>query len=340
MPARPAIAATLLGGALLLASALPARAELIEEIVAWIDGDIITSSELVDEEQAMMAEAYRQFTGEELDENVKQLKEELLMRMIDRKILLHRAEMMFDVDRMGEVFYEGFLEQQGIQDEEELRQALAREGMSLDDLKERLTEMFAPEEVLRHEVGSRVAVTDSELQAYYDEHPGDFTVKAEVTIREIVLLADDEAKKLERRAEINAIHERVTAAGEDFAEVAKEVSEAGTAAEGGQLGPLLRGELSEQLEAQAFSLPVGSVSDVLEMPYGFHVIMVETRSDDSLSPIEEIGEDLRRWLENRKFYEEREVFMEKARSESEWCVKPNYADRLPTDKAKKVCKDL
>ena len=340
MPRISGIAAALLAGTLLLVTALPVRAELIEEIVAWVDGDIITNSQLEDEEQAMLAEAYRQFTGEELDENVKKLREELLLRMVDRKILLHRAEMMFDVDKMGEAFYEGFLEQQGITDEAELQQALAREGMSIDDLKERLTEMFAPEEVLRHEVGSRVAVTDSELQTYYEEHPEDFTVEAEVTVREIVLLVDDDSAKEARRIEMVEIHERVTTGGEEFAEVAKEVSEAGTAEDGGLLGPLHKGEISEQLEAPAFTLAIGEVSEVMEAPYGFHIIMIESRSEDTLPPIDEVGDDLRKWLENLKFYAEREVFMEKARTESEWCVKPKYSDRLPADSAEKVCKDL
>ena len=212
--------------------------------------------------------------------------------------------------------------------------------MTIDDLKERLTEMFAPEEVLRHEVGSRVAVTDSELQAYYAEHPDDFMVAAEVTVREIVLLADGDSAKESRRAEIVEIHERVTTGGEEFAVVATEVSEAGTAEEGGLLGPLLKGEISEQLETPAFTIPVGEVSEVMETPYGFHIIMIESRSDDRLSTIEEVGPDLRKWLENQKFYDQREAFMKKARTESEWCVKPKYADRLPADRADKVCKNL
>jgi parvulin-like peptidyl-prolyl isomerase len=326
--------------ALFLLASPALRAEVIEEVVAWVDGDIITSSELEEEEQGMMAEAYRQFAGEELDEKVEQLRRDLLLGMIDRKILLHRAQIMFDTEQMGMVFYEGFKEQQGIDDEEELARALASEGMTIDDLKKRLTEMFAPEEVLRHEVGSRVGVTDKELQAYYDEHPDEFVVAEEVTIREIVLLADTEQAKSDRRAEAEEIRARAAAEGADFAEIATEVSEAGTAEAGGELGTLHRGELSEQLESQAFSLPVGEVSQVMEMPYGFHIILVVSRTEESIKPLEEVGDDLRRWLEDRKYFEERNEFLKKARAESEWCVKPEYADRLHGEFGDKTCNEL
>ena len=65
-----------------------ARAEVLEEIMAWVNGDIITKSEYDEEEKGRLAEAQRQFTGEELDREVKSLKEQLLMQMIDRKIQL------------------------------------------------------------------------------------------------------------------------------------------------------------------------------------------------------------------------------------------------------------
>ena len=58
------------------------------------------------------------------------MREELLIRMIDRKILVHKAATMYDIDKMGDVFYESFKEQQGITDDEELAAALAREGMT------------------------------------------------------------------------------------------------------------------------------------------------------------------------------------------------------------------
>jgi parvulin-like peptidyl-prolyl isomerase len=331
------IATVALAGAFLAGMGVPAEAEVIEEIVAWVNGEIITRSELEQEEQSMMSEVYRRYTGEELDEQVRILREELLMQMIDRKVLVDKAATMYDLEKMGDAFYESFKEQQGISDDEELAAALAREGMTMESLRQRLIEMFAPDEVLRYEVGSRVAVSDPELQAYYDEHQEEFRIPAEATIREIVLLAEDEATREQRRAEAEQVRVRVTTGGESFADVARELSEAGTNAEGGLLGPLKRGELSDELEQVAFSLPPGDVSEIIEMPYGFHLCKVESRSESRVPPLEEIGEDLRRWLEDRKYFEQRMAFVTRVRSEAEWCVKPAYADRLPPDIPNQPC---
>jgi peptidyl-prolyl cis-trans isomerase C len=200
--------------------------------------------------------------------------------------------------------------------------------MTIEDVKQWLLEENAPREVLINEVGARVSVSDKELQEYYDEHKTEFKMPAEVTIREIVLLADDEAARDRRRAEAEEVRARAVAA-EEFAAVARDVSEAGTAAEGGVLGPLKHGELSEQLETLAFSLPVGEVSELLEMPYGFHIIKIDQRLEERIAPLEEIGEQLRGWLTERKMVDAREEYMVQAREEAEWCVKAKYADQLP-----------
>jgi parvulin-like peptidyl-prolyl isomerase len=325
--------------AVMAAVVFPVHAEIIEEIVAVVDGDIITKSDFEEEEQMLISETYRNFAGEELDRQMREIREQLLMRLIDRKILLHKAEAMYDTEKMGEIFLDSFKQQQGITDDEELERALAREGMTLEDFTRRLIESFAPDEVIRYEVASRISVGDKELQAYYDGHPDEFLVPGEVTLREIVLLANSDARKQERRSEAEEVRRRA-AAGEDFAELASQLSEAGTKEEGGLLGPLKKGELAEQLEALAFSLPVGEVSEIVETQHGLHIIKVDSRTDDALAALDDIREDLRRYLENLKTMEELQTFMEKARGEAEWCVKPNYADRLPPGVDNQPCAKL
>jgi len=197
--------------------------------------------------------------------------------------------------------------------------------------------MFAPDDVLRIEVGQRVAVGDPEVDAYYEANPERFTVEGDVTLREIVLLADTDAKKEQRRPEMQKIMERL--ADEDYAEVAKEVSEAGTAAEGGLLGPLKKGELAWQLEEIAFKQPIGEFA-VLETSYGFHLLKVESRTEDRLKPPDEIRDTVRSHLENELYLTKLNEFMDKARAESEWCVRDKYMHRLPKDAPRRPCPDL
>jgi parvulin-like peptidyl-prolyl isomerase len=311
-----------------LAAPAATRAEIVEEIVAWVNGDIITLSEYREEEKERVADVYRRFSGEDLDRELEQARKTLLINMIDRKILVHHARALgYDIDKMGDVFLDQFMAQQNIDTREELEEMAARDGMNLDQVKNRLVEMYAPEEVVKVEVTNRVSVSDAEVREFYENNPEAFFVEGEVTLREIVLLADNAEKKAERRATAQDIWQRASSS-ELFAPLAKEFSEAGTAEKGGELGPLKRSDLSETLAEVAFSLPVGSVSELMETPYGFHIVKVVSRTDDHTTPLEEVADRIRNYLRDQKFKTQLEAFLEKARAESEWCVKPKHQHLL------------
>jgi len=314
----------------------PVQAEVLEEIVAYVDSDIITKTELDAEEQALVAETYRQYAGQELDRVLQERREGLLQILIDQKILLHRAVRQYDVARMGDVYLEGFRRQQELTDEE-FQQILDNDNITEEELKEKLIEALAPADVKRIEVGGRVSVGDKEVEAYYAAHPDRFTTSGEVTLREIVLLADTDAKKETRRDEFSTVMERLST--EEFEAVARDVSEAGTAEEGGLLGPLKRGDLSEQLEVTAFSQPLDEVA-ILETPYGFHLLKIESRTEDQLATLDDVMEDVRTHLENETYVAKLNEFMERARAESKWCVRNNYMDRLPPLSPRRPCEQL
>lgn len=323
---RVVVSRTVIGLGLLLAPAT-SRAELVEDIMAWVNGDIITKSDYDAEQQLLIADAARRFTGQEREKQVEQIRKGLLLQMIDRKILVDHARRLYDMEKMTDSFYKLFKEQQDIKSDEELERMLAEEGMSVSEVKRRLVEMYAPDEVVRFEVRSRLAVGQSELETYYQQHPEEFAIDAEVTFREIVLLADTPERRAERRAEAEAIRQRIES-GEEFAEVARQLSEAASREEGGLVGPMKRAHLSAELEAVAFSIPIGTVSQVLESPHGWHIIKVESRGERTIKPLEETRDPLRRLLEERKYRTELQAFLEKARADAEWCVKPRYQDLL------------
>ena len=310
----------------LFLAASPAGAEVIEEIVAKVNDDIITMSELEREEQGMVAQLYREFTGAELDRQVEAARAVLLQTMIDRKLLLHRAERIYDVDKMTEVLLENFMAREGISDLEELERLLAQSGSTVDELTRRLVEMTAPMEVIKFEVDGRLAVGDNEVEAYYEAHPQEFVVEGEATLREIVLAAPGSGQAA-RRAEAEEIHARLLEQDVEFADVAKETSEAGSAATGGLIGPFKKGDLVGALDAAVFTLPIGVISSIIETENGLHIITVETRTEDVTLELEEIKDQLRLKIEDDKYSKALHEFLKKARDESEIWVNPKYAAR-------------
>jgi len=321
-----------IGVLLALAVATPAsRAEIVEEIVAWVNGEIITRAEFEDEEKAMVAEVYRGYTGADLDERVADLRAGLLQDMIERKILLDRARALFqDLNQIKEFYYKGFKEDQHITDDAEFAKMVAEEGMTVDQFKTRLLETYAPKEVLRVEVRDRISISDAEVEAFYKEHGEMFLVPAKLTVSEIVLKAPTEAERAERAAEAQTIVTELRA-GADFAETARRVSEAGTKDAGGLLGEVAKGDLAPDLEAAALALPAGGVSDPIAKSYGFHILKMDARVDEHTSALEEVREQIRTYLTDRKFNEERVTYLDRIRSEAEWCVKAKYRDRVKAE---------
>lgn len=300
--------------------------EVLEEVVAKVNDDVITKSDFDEREQQVLAELYRTFTGPELDARVAEAKGMLLQRMIDDKVLLHRAQKLFDIAKVGDMYLRMFKEQQKLTDAE-LEKALAAEGITADELKRRLVEMSAPSEVVRFEVSDRIAVGDKDIEAYYTAHAETYKVPAQATVREIVLLAEGE-KKDARRAEAEAIRARAVAPGADFAAIASEVSDAGTKAEGGLLGTVTQGDLAALVDTAAFSIPVGEVSPVLDAPYGFHIVRVDSRTESRQKPIEEVREEIRHKLTNDQFEAGYAAFIVRARNEATIVVAPKYQNRI------------
>src|SRR4029077_14970412 len=117
-----------------------ARAEVVDEIVAKVNDDIVTKSDLDTEEQGVLQELYRRFSGKDLDGKVAEAKKELLRRLVDRRVLIQRAAHIFDMTKMQDFYLESFKDQQNIKSDKELEKLLSEQGMTMADLRTRLVE--------------------------------------------------------------------------------------------------------------------------------------------------------------------------------------------------------
>jgi len=306
---------------------LAARAEVVDEIVAKVNDDIVTKSDLEFEEQGMLQDLYRRFSGPTLDAEVAKAKAGLLRQLIDRKILIQRAGHLFDMNKMQEYFLESFMDQQNIKSEKELEKLLAQEGMSVADWKKKLVEIFAPQQVLRAEVAERIAISEKDARAYYDAHLADYAIPAEAVVREIVVKADASNRE-EKRARATAARDAAAAPGADFAAVAAEYSDAGTKSAGGLLGTVRKGDLAASLDAAAFSVPVGGVSPVIEADYGFHILKVAARTEAGAKAFDEARASIESKLQNERLAQDSKQYLKKAWSEATIWVSPKYQSRL------------
>ncbi len=148
----------------------------------------------------------------------------------------------------------------------------------------------------------RAAVTDAELQAYYGDHRDDFREEEQVCARHVLAKVKAESGIGEGHAEAEARARADKArteilGGADFAEVAKKSSEdEGSKESGGDLGCFARGRMVPEFENAAFSMAPGQTSDLVRSSFGFHVIHVQSRREETIPPFAQVKERIRQTL--------------------------------------------
>ena len=169
-------------------------------------------------------------------------------------------------DQQFNQIVENIKKQNNLEDEERFQAALKQEGMTMADLRRSLERQMFVGQVQQRDVVEKISVTDDEARAYYDKNRQEFTTPSEVTLREILIdvpvtdrginaAQDDEAKE-----EAEAVRKRALA-GEPFARLAAEVSDAPSKANGGLIGPISRDELAPALQKQIDAMKVGEITE-------------------------------------------------------------------------------
>ena len=144
------------------------------------------------------------------------------------------------------------------------------------------------------DISANVKPDDAGAHSYYDSHKGQFEqVKAEhILIRfkgsPVPLRPDQkELTPEEALAKAQEIRKKLLDGG-DFATFAKnESDDTGTARNGGSLGTFSKGRMVPEFEQAAFSLPVGQISEPVKTKFGYHIIKVESKSEQSFDDVKD-----------------------------------------------------
>jgi peptidyl-prolyl cis-trans isomerase D len=139
-----------------------------------------------------------------------------------------------------------------------------------------------------------VKVREREVRRYYKKYTDNYVTPPEVKARHILLkLVPDapENEQQEKREQLNKLLAEIKA-GSSFEDLAKKHSEDGTSADGGDLGWFKPGEMVPAFESAAFALEAGQVSEIVQSPFGLHLIKVEERKDEITKSLDEAREEI------------------------------------------------
>lgn len=161
---------------------------------------------------------------------------------------------------------------------------------TLEDIRTHVLAQMAMREAIKD-----ITITDEEAKRFYDEHPDQFKQPERIHARHILL--NDDAESADKMAKVQADLK----AGVSFDEVAKAVSVCPSAPQGGDLGEFQKGQMVPEFEAAAFALKnPGDISEPVKTQFGWHIIKLEGRVPESVSPFDEVKAQITQELQNTK----------------------------------------
>jgi peptidyl-prolyl cis-trans isomerase SurA len=325
-------------GVLLMAALVvgSVEADILERILVKVNGDIITKTALEKRQVAFLRQGNLGDLANDDAELARVLREatpDLIVNAIDEMLLAQRGrELGYSLsDERFDEIVANLKEQNEIESDEQFQAALERESMTMSDLRDAMERQMLVSRVQQVEVFGNFSVTDEEEREYYASHPEEFSSPPMVTLREILVEVPDlrpagstqpminVAQEEASRAKVDAILARL-AAGEDFGQVAGEVSDAASQANGGLIGPLKRDELASTFLDAISTLQVGEVSEPLRTTAGYHLIKLESSTDAIPAPFDEVKGSIAQKMFNERRVAEVDKYLRELRDQAiiEW----------------------
>jgi len=260
---------------LLVLVALPAGARdavLVDRVVAVVNKDVITLTELAQLTERAAAELRRQ--------RIAAPERAALERQVLQRLVLDKAQLQLAEStglRVDELQLDRAVQRIAQNNDlalAEFRRALERDGVDFERFRAELRQQILLSRLREREVDDRVQVSETEVDAYLEEYRASLASAVEYDVAHILVRVPEQARPEQvEQARARAARVREAArAGTDFARLAASDSDAGDALQGGALGWRAPGRLPELFAEALRGMQPGAVSDLLRSPAGFHVV--------------------------------------------------------------------
>ncbi|HKF23701.1 MAG TPA: peptidylprolyl isomerase [Candidatus Angelobacter sp.] len=332
--------------ALLLGAA--SAQDIVDEIIARVNNSIITRADYERAKQTTQQELQQQFPND-WQSKWDSKQKEVLRELIDRQLLLEKGKELGItgdtevVKRLNEM-----RQKMNLPSMDALEEEAKKQGISFEDFKEETRAGIVEEQVIGHEVGSKIHISEEEVQDFYDKHKQDMEGPEEVSLSEILVstqpakpsteagdankktgadepLPEDPAKVAQAEAKAKSLLEQLSK-GAKFEDLAKSSSDGPTAADGGRLGVFKRGELAKDFEDKTFNLKQGETTDVIRTKQGFLILKVNGRRAAGIPPLKEVDDNIRQAIYSQKLEPAARAFLTKLREQAYIDVKSGYTD--------------
>ena len=195
---------------------------------------------------------------------------------------------------------------QDVSNQEAYEQALKQNNITEEELRDDIRETL-PVQKVQEEVSKDAQPTDEEIQKYYEQNKeAQFTTPEQVCVSHILFAKDQKQKAEDVKKQLED--------GGDFAKLAKQYSQdPGSAAKGGDLGCLGKGETVPPFEEAAFAAKEGEIVGPVKTQFGYHLLEVTDKKPKQTRPLSEVESQISsqlaseeqakafsKWLEEQK----------------------------------------
>jgi peptidyl-prolyl cis-trans isomerase SurA len=273
-----------------LFTAGPSASEVVDRIVAEVNNDIITMSELQYMAKSLEARAGVKPTGKDSREVQRQMLEALIDRKLAREEAKKRGLSLSEKEMS--VALERFMRRNNIPNEEALKKALSQAGLTMEEVRLQISDQIIQDRLVMAMVGSKVVIQEADIRRVYDDMHKDGGGGVQLHLRSIKLsfpLGATTAQKDEMKQKAEAIIKEAQS-GATFPELAQKLAVSPT-----DLGFVALDDINPKLAEHLSKLKPKEVAPV-ETPEGFQLFqMVERRTGQARS-FEEAAPQIREML--------------------------------------------
>ncbi|HVI09279.1 MAG TPA: peptidylprolyl isomerase [Candidatus Binatia bacterium] len=327
-------------------------AQVVEEIVARVNSQIITRSEFQRSKDQLRDEVKQQ-DASNADKAYSEREKDVLRDLIDQQLLLEKGkdlgitgdtELIKQLDKMRK--------DMKLDTMEDLEKAATAQGISYEDFKQNMRNQIITQKVIGEEVGSHLSVTKDAEQKFYDEHKSELEQPESIKLSEILVAprksadtpktdpagtdgankpdparqaADDAAALSAAEAKANDLLKQIRG-GASFGDIAKKNSDGPSAAQGGDLGSFKRGTLAKELEDRTFAMKPGEVTDVVRTKQGYVILKVDSHQQAGIPPFKDVEGRVQDALYYQELQPALRTYLTKLREEAYIDIKNGYAD--------------
>jgi peptidyl-prolyl cis-trans isomerase SurA len=304
--------------------------QIVDQIVARVNGDIVSQDELARFAREFSKEMQSQGASQsQIQQEIAKRQQDALRDRIDELLLTQKGkELNINVDSDLSKYMANLQRQSGMTDPEKFHDYIRQQsGRSYEDFQSETKNQFLTREVIGHEVGRRISISDKEVEDYYNAHKQDFVRDEKVYLSEILISTQGKDPAAVLAAEKKAKQIAADASkGQRFSELARDNSDATTAKEGGVLGGYKKGELTQQVEDAVWKLPKGSVTQPIKIPTGFEIFRVDEHTKAGLAPLADVKPEIENQLYGPKMQPKVREYLTELRKHAFLQIKPGYLD--------------